>query len=214
MPRVVKVSTEQIEKFVSTYRLTFSLKKAATAAGHLHPDAGGAIMRRPDVQALLEEKAEQDVAAADLKVSTVLRHIKELSEVSIDDVMEEVAQPKGRIKYRIKPLDAMTPAAKRAIASMKVVRKNLETGDGYVDEVIEVKFWPKTQALELLARHLGLLRDTIDIHVSAQAASAMSDDEALDAFERELGVFRQQVMARRLSRVPVYELPPAEEEPV
>ncbi|WP_337904935.1 terminase small subunit, partial [Mesomycoplasma ovipneumoniae] len=155
-------SPAQIEKFVSAYRLTFNVRKACVAAGYTEVIAktslGYDLLRRPDVQALLEEQAEQDIAAADLKVYSVLRGIKELAEVSIDDVMEEVSQPKGRIRYRIKPLDKMSPAAKRSIASMKVVRRNLETGDGYVDEVIEVKFWSKTEALQLLARHLGLLK--------------------------------------------------------
>jgi hypothetical protein len=49
-----------------------------------------------------------------------------------------------------------------AIASVKVTKKNLTVGDGQMDDVVEVKLWDKTRALESLAKYYGLLRDKIE----------------------------------------------------
>jgi phage terminase small subunit len=49
-----------------------------------------------------------------------------------------------------------------AVSSIKVVKRNLVSGDGKQDEVYEVKFWDKVRALETLAKHFGLLIDKVE----------------------------------------------------
>jgi hypothetical protein len=49
---------------------------------------------------------------------------------------------------------------------VKVVRRNLTSGDGTVDEVHEVTFWDKVRALETLAKQFGLLVEPIEHEVS------------------------------------------------
>ena len=45
---------------------------------------------------------------------------------------------------------------RRAIASVKIVRRNLVSYDGHTAVVYEVKFWDKLKALEMLAKWAGL----------------------------------------------------------
>jgi hypothetical protein len=49
----------------------------------------------------------------------------------------------------------MSPETPTAVASVKVVKRNLAADDNRADEVREVRFWDKVRALERLARHSG-----------------------------------------------------------
>jgi hypothetical protein len=53
-----------------------------------------------------------------------------------------------------------------------------------VEEIIEVKFWSKTEALNLLARHKGLLKDVTEHHVTVHGLLKLSDEE-FDRRDRE-----------------------------
>jgi hypothetical protein len=57
----------------------------------------------------------------------------------------------------------MPTELRRAVASVKVIKRNLVSGDGKTDEIYEVKFWDKVRALESLAKHFGLLIDRVEV---------------------------------------------------
>lgn len=61
------------------------------------------------------------------------------------------------------PIAEMRPEARAAVASVTVVRRNLASGDGCVDEVHQVRFWDKLRALEALAKHFGLLVERVEV---------------------------------------------------
>jgi hypothetical protein len=44
---------------------------------------------------------------------------------------------------------------------VKATKKNLTAGDGKTEDVVEVRLWDKTRALESLAKHFGLLKENI-----------------------------------------------------
>ena len=56
----------------------------------------------------------------------------------------------------------MRPEARAAVASVTVVRRDLTSGDGSVDEIHQVRFWDKLRALEALAKHFGLLVEKVE----------------------------------------------------
>jgi hypothetical protein len=60
------------------------------------------------------------------------------------------------------PLAEMPPDVRAAVASVKVVKRNLTEGDARVDEVYEVTFCDKVRALEQLAEHFGLLVERVE----------------------------------------------------
>ena len=60
------------------------------------------------------------------------------------------------------------PECRVALANYETVVRNLTAGDGKVDVVLKVKLEPKLQALEMLAKHLGLLveRQEVESHLT------------------------------------------------
>jgi Terminase small subunit len=65
----------------------------------------------------------------------------------------------------LKPPHEWPDAAAAAVAGLEVVRRNVEGGDGHTDDVIKVKLWDKSKNIELLAKHLGLLVEKLDVTV-------------------------------------------------
>ena len=59
-------------------------------------------------------------------------------------------------------------AVQAVIASVKTLKTNLVSGDGAQEVTREVKLWNKGQALELLAKHFGLVTDKHEIAMSGQ----------------------------------------------
>ena len=58
---------------------------------------------------------------------------------------------------RVKKITDLTPEQGACLASFEAVSKNVAAGDRMPDRVHKVKFWPKLDALDRLAEHLGLL---------------------------------------------------------
>lgn len=48
------------------------------------------------------------------------------------------------------------------IREVEVVKRNLTVGDGLMDDVHKIKTWDKVKALEMLAKHLGLLVERME----------------------------------------------------
>jgi hypothetical protein len=69
----------------------------------------------------------------------------------------------GKKKYTLRDIADMPEEMQRCIASVKVRTENLSAGDDQQDQTVEVRLWPKVQALELCARSLGMLKDHVVI---------------------------------------------------
>ena len=63
----------------------------------------------------------------------------------------------------IKPIHELTAEQGAALASMEVIIKNAEAGDGQVDRVHKFKVWDKLKALELLFKRFGMLTERVDV---------------------------------------------------
>lgn len=61
-----------------------------------------------------------------------------------------------------KSITDLTKAQSACIASVEMLRRNIESGDGHTDTVLKVKFWDKLKALEMLAKHFGLLVEKLE----------------------------------------------------
>lgn len=64
---------------------------------------------------------------------------------------------------RLKPLDEWTVDEAACLEGMEVIIKNAQAGDGHTDTVHKVKLTSKPGALEMLARHFGLLSDKVKV---------------------------------------------------
>jgi hypothetical protein len=68
---------------------------------------------------------------------------------------------------RLLPLHQLSPAARAAVASLRVTKKNPTAGDAVQEDVVEVKLWDKITALQVLAKHFGLITDRHDVKLQA-----------------------------------------------
>jgi phage terminase small subunit len=87
---------------------------------------------------------------------------------------------------KLRQIRDLPPEARAALASVKVVIKNVAAGDGHVDFVHEIKQWDKPRALEMLAKHFKLLTDQLEV-------TDKTDPEALEA---RVGAGRRRASAR------------------
>ncbi len=80
----------------------------------------------------------------------------------------------GKKKFTLREIAQMPEELQRCIASVKVKTENLTAGDDAQDTTVEIRLWPKVQALELCARSLGMLKDTV-VHEIAPEQLALLD---------------------------------------
>lgn len=84
------------------------------------------------------------------------RVLREAARLAYSDA-RELFDEQGNLR----PVKEWPDALASAVASVEVVKKNLTTGDGKVDDVIKVRLWDKPKNIELLFKHLGLLVEKV-----------------------------------------------------
>ena len=62
----------------------------------------------------------------------------------------------------LKPFSELTADQGAALAGFEAIIKNAKAGDGITDEIHKIKIWDKPRALEMLAKHFGLLTDKVE----------------------------------------------------
>jgi phage terminase small subunit len=62
-----------------------------------------------------------------------------------------------------------------AVASTKTRTVNLDSADGKTDEVVELKVWDKPKNVELLAKHLGLLTEKVELKVEGDIVARLHE---------------------------------------
>lgn len=156
------------ERFVAEYLIDLNAGAAAVRAGYKPDNArqvGYAMLQQPHIaEAIAQAQAEQ-LKSVEISAARVLEG---LGRVAFSDLAEMVDPATNSLL----PLHQMPARVRAAIASVKLTKKNLTTGDGVVDDIVEIKLWPKVQALELLAKHYKLLTEVVQIE-DADAAIAM-----------------------------------------
>jgi len=63
---------------------------------------------------------------------------------------------------KLKPMKDWPEGLAAAVASVEVVRRNVDSGDDHTDDVIKLKLWDKPKNLEMLFKHLGLLTEKLE----------------------------------------------------
>lgn len=112
---------------------------AAGFAGKGAKTAGWKMLQKPDVKALLAVRAAHVADLADMSVETWATELRAVAFSSVGHLFDAAEQ--------LVPIARLPRHAQASISAIKVSK------DG---EAIEYKFWDKTAALELMARHLGL----------------------------------------------------------
>ena len=109
---------------------------------------GGAL---PIVRAKAQERL------ADLiDPDRVLRTAAALAYSDVTDIYDE--------HFNLKPLRDWPPALRQAIKRIEPRLANVDPGDGAADKVLRLELHDKIKPLELLAKHLNLLTERVDMN--------------------------------------------------
>lgn len=143
--------------FAMEYLKDLNGTRSAVRAGYSPRSASQAasgLLTHPKVSLFLAEAMRQRGARLNMDGDAVLR---ELSVVARSDVRDFLVNHKGKLTLRRGADDL----AWRAVSSVKhrVKRMQLSNGEHAIIREVEVRLWPKVDALRLLREHLGLTRD-------------------------------------------------------
>lgn len=133
-------------------------KQAAIRAGYAPASAevtASKLLRHAKVASSIADGKAKQLDAVNLTATRVLEEYRRLAFSDLNDCFDPETGA-------LKPLRSMPKEARAAIASVKATKKNLTAGDGVMEDVVEIKLWDKTRALESLAKHFGLLTEKIE----------------------------------------------------
>lgn len=85
------------------------------------------------------------------------RVLREAGRLAYSDI-RELFGPDGNFL----PIKQWPDDIARAVSSVEVVKKNVTTGDGKVDDVLKVRLWDKAGKLQDLMKHHGQLTDKVE----------------------------------------------------
>jgi phage terminase small subunit len=155
------LTNQQHETFALAYVSVFgNAAEAARRAGYPADAArqrGHELLQRADVLDRIDELSTERFAQSQVDAASVLRELVRIAMCDIAGAFDE--------DNTLKPIHDMPEDVRRAISSIKV--DELFDGRGSEREKIgvtkEVKFWTKTQGLEMLARTLAMFKDSLNL---------------------------------------------------
>jgi phage terminase small subunit len=154
--------TPKQQAFVGEYLIDFNGTAAAIRAGYSARTAqqqASRLLLNVVVQAAIREGRARVAQRAEVKAADVLA---ELALIGFSDI-GQVLDFTGLVPA-LKDTSTIPEAARRAIAGVKVKRYIEGSGDDAREvEMVEFKLWNKNKALEDLARHLGLLKERVEV---------------------------------------------------
>jgi phage terminase small subunit len=188
-PKRSKALTLRRAAFVAEFIRTFNARRSAIAAGYSERGAqaqGSYLLTNPKVIADIEAARAKLIEKIQV---TSERMLSELAGIAFFDPAD-VFNPDGTLMA----LSEMPPQARRAIAGIEVETLFSGTGDNrqQIGLLRKIRLVPKLQALEMLARHLGLFIERHEItgpnrgpvEVDAQInAVVFSDPEVIVAVQ-------------------------------
>ena len=149
--------TPKQASFVAQYLIDKNGTQAAIRAGYA-PKAAQEQSSRLLSNAIVRQEIDKGLQAqVDEAGITALRVIKELATLGTID-LRSYYDAQGNLK----PMHELTPEQGAAMAGVESLKRNVEAGDGVMDTVYKVKLWDKPRALELLAKHFGLLTERVE----------------------------------------------------
>jgi phage terminase small subunit len=175
---------ERQARFIKEYLIDTNGKQAAIRCGYA---AKGAEVTASKL--LINPKVAQALAAAQANLEKRMdinaeKIMQELAIIGFSDIQNYLKIDPDTGAVSAKGFDEMPPGASRAIESIKEDRVIKESADGKSVTVYDkfyFKLHPKTAALELMMRKLGMLIQKLDL--SGKVDSGLSYEEALNIFK-------------------------------
>ena len=152
--------------FVREYLVDLNGAKAARRAGYSERVANREASRLLSNAVIASAISEAQAARAQATGVTAELVLRELARLAFGDA-RAIFNGAGELR---RPEDWPDDLA-AAIASVEVVTAS--RGEGVVEHVAKIKLWDKGRALELLARHLGMLNDKIKLEAGEGLAETL-----------------------------------------
>ena len=151
------MTTKQAQ-FVAEYRKDMNATQAAIRAGYSRKTAasqGERLLRHVEIAVAVAEKTQQQLDKADLTAERTLEEMRRLAFSNVQDLFDE--------EGNLRPIHTLSREQAACIASLEVIVKNAQAGDGHQDIVHKVRVWDKTRTLEMLGKHFALLVDRVKV---------------------------------------------------
>lgn len=182
----------------------FNATAAARKAGYAQPKLRAyKLMNEPAICKHLGKAIKKRQEQEDVSDITQVRVLKELASVGFSNIQAMVDE-----NGAIKPLHTLPDEVARAISSVDVEERTFRGGDGEPVTVVntKVRLWNKTDALEKIAKHLGMMHEKLNIEVEAGAGMENLLTNLLAAVEGKNNVvdgkvIQEHVAQRRITDV-------------
>lgn len=152
------------QRFVDEYLVDLNATQAAIRAGYSKRTAAEQahdLLRKPQIQALVDEALARRAERVEVKADDVLRELLRLG----------MSDPAGAFSEdgSLLPIRKMPVEVRRAISSIEV--RTDETGV----LITKVKWWDKVKGLDLLGRHLRLFVERTELTGAEGGPLAVTD---------------------------------------
>lgn len=195
----------RILAFVDHYRTSFNATQAAIAAGYAEAGAeayGSRLLHDPRTQQLLAQHALDAIALTNVRTEDILKAASEIAYLDPGQCFEQLINATNNVvTLRLKDITEMPLEVRRCVSSFKIIKKNLVAGDGFIDTIIEVKFWSKPDALKLLAAYKNLLAQKSEEVMTAKQLEKMSDEELARVHREAAEKWERHAQARARQRL-------------
>lgn len=145
--------TPKQQRFVAEYLKDLNATEAARRVGY-HPKMSAKLVANSRISAAIAEGKARQLQKAELSAMDVLEEIRRLSFSNVQDLFDETGN--------LRPIHTLTREQASCIASLEVIKKNAEAGDGKTDIIHKLRVWDKTKSLEMLAKHFALLTERVE----------------------------------------------------
>ncbi len=167
MPLLPKKLSTRKRKFVESYAVSLNATQAAIDAGYSKNtahNAGYRLVNKDDVQESIAIKLQE----VGLTKARTLREIAHVAYSRTGELFDESGN--------LRPIHKLPEHLQAAISSVKVIKKNVTSGDGKTDDIHEVKLWDKVKALELAGKYLDLFQEKEEPNVTIQISWGSSEE--------------------------------------
>lgn len=175
MPHPSGVLNRRQQLFVAEYLRDLNALKAAERAGYStrgSKSAGEQLLQQPHVRAAVDAALAERAKRLQLSADDVL---VELAIIGRSDVRWFVVDDDGNLALA----EGAPDHAWRAVQSVKTTDRMTEAG--VRTRTIEVRLWPKVQALELAGKHLGTWKEPVQWQGALPPVGDWTDEQ-IDRF--------------------------------
>jgi len=149
--------TPKQARFIAEYLIDLNATQAAIRAGYSPKTAneqGARLLANASVAAEVAKKTQQQIDRAELTASRTLEEMRRLAFSNVRTLFDA--------NGNLRPIHTLTDEEAACIASLEVIVKNAQAGDGHTDTVHKIKVWDKTRTLEMLGKHFALLTEQVN----------------------------------------------------